>query len=63
MLGMANLGKVLKATNGDEACRNNVILGDGDVTKANSLNPFTHIYMFNIGRDSHNILCEVCSLT
>ncbi len=49
MLGMANLGKVLKATNWDEAHRNNVILGHGDVTKASSLYPFTHIYMFDIG--------------
>ncbi len=47
--GHGQLGKVLKATHGDEAHRNNVILGHGDVTKANSLNPFTHIYMFDIG--------------
>jgi hypothetical protein len=49
MLGMANLDKVLEATNGDKARRNNVILVHGDVTKAYSLNPFTHIYMFDIG--------------
>ena len=59
MLGMANLDQVLKAAQMDIATKNDIddeskikhqcFLAHGDVTEANFFDPFTHVYMFDIG--------------
>lgn len=61
MLGMSNLEQVLKAASKEEAHRmeeeeiegskigHKCILSHGDITEAKSFDPFTHVYMFDVG--------------
>jgi hypothetical protein len=59
MLGMSNLKTVLddaykQETSGkdlkdDEQIRHRCIFAHGDITEANCFDPFTHVYMFDIG--------------
>jgi hypothetical protein len=56
MLGMSNLEHVLRAAVEDEAHGNNaskighsLYLSHGDITEASFFDPFTHVYMFDIG--------------
>jgi len=61
MLGMANLDQVLKAAQKDIAYKeikddgddsmiqHRCLLAHGDITEANFFDPFTHVYMFDIG--------------
>ena len=56
MLGMSNLEHVLKAAVEDEAQGNSsskighsLYLSHGDITEASFFDPFTHVYMFDIG--------------
>jgi hypothetical protein len=56
MLGMSNLEHVLKAAVEDEAHGNeeskighSIYFSHGDITEANFFDPFTHVYMFDIG--------------
>lgn len=56
MLGMSNLEHVLKAAvedgaNGNEESKigHSIYFSHGDITEANFFDPFTHVYMFDIG--------------
>lgn len=55
MLGMANLNQVLDAAKRDEWEGKDVEIGHGchfahgDITEANFFDPFSHVYMFDIG--------------
>ena len=56
MLGMSNLEHVLKAAVEDEVHGNenskigyNLYFSHGDITEASFFDPFTHVYMFDIG--------------
>lgn len=61
MLGMANMDQVLKAAQNDIAFEktkdddddskigHRCFFGHGDITEANFFDPFTHVYMFDIG--------------
>jgi SAM-dependent methyltransferase len=57
MLGMSNLEHVLKAAVEDEEIDNNteskighhLYFSHGDITEADYFDPFTHVYMFDIG--------------
>jgi hypothetical protein len=57
MLGMSNLEHVLKAAVEDEKIDNNteskighhLYFSNGDITEADYFDPFTHVYMFDIG--------------
>lgn len=57
MLGMSNLDHVLKAAVEDEVHGNNtetkighhIYFAHGDITEAEYFDPFTHVYMFDIG--------------
>jgi len=55
-LGMVNIDKILDAAsqqsnivNEDEKIGHRCILEYGDITQANRFDPFTHVYMFDIG--------------
>lgn len=55
MLGMANLNQVLQAAKNDEEdemvtdIRHSCYFAHGDITEAQYFDPFTHVYMFDIG--------------
>ena len=56
MLGMSNLEQVLKAAMKDEESEmtktkigHKCIIEYGDITEAKTFDPFTHVYMFDIG--------------
>lgn len=48
-LGLYNLKYVLQAAESDNRIGYNCFLIRGDICKSKSLNPFTHVYMFDIG--------------
>ena len=55
MLGVANLSQVLKEAkrrlinNGESDIGHGIYFAHGDITEANYFDPFTHVYMFDIG--------------
>ena len=58
MLGMSNLQQVMIAAKsdyesgedkGDEAIGHRLYFAHGDITEATHFDPFTHVYMFDIG--------------
>ena len=55
MLGMSNLEQVLKAAmnekseKGSTTIGHKCILSHGDITEAKSFDPFTHVYIFDVG--------------
>ncbi len=48
-LGNFNLHHILKAAKNDAKVGHNCILQHGDITQASSLDPFTHVYEFDVG--------------
>ena len=48
-LSLSNMKPLLKECTKDDNMGSNVILAQGDVMEANSFDPFTHVYMFDIG--------------
>jgi len=49
LLGMLNIQQVLKAASKDTMIGHKCILSHGDINQAKSFDPFTHVYMFDVG--------------
>ena len=48
-LGLFNLRNILQVAESDISTGHSCILQHGDITEASSLDPFTHIYQFDVG--------------
>ena len=47
-LGLFNLHRVLQMAKNNPSIGHNCLLQHGDITEAESLDPFTHVYMFDV---------------